>query len=86
MRLINPHSQFVAQDIRFAVAAGDNDVGAKFISPARARPPLPLITVGVTTIGDARAAFSNFGSIVDLFVPGANLISAWTVDRQHYRE
>ncbi|KAI0077286.1 serine protease [Panus rudis PR-1116 ss-1] len=35
------------------------------------------ITVGATTIADARAPFSNFGSVLDIFAPGLNIISTW---------
>jgi subtilisin family serine protease len=35
------------------------------------------ITVGATTSSDARASFSNFGSVVDIFAPGQAILSAW---------
>src|SRR5205814_3522959 len=35
------------------------------------------ITVGATTITDARASFSNFGTCVDVFGPGNNITSSW---------
>ncbi|HYH82357.1 MAG TPA: S8 family serine peptidase, partial [Longimicrobium sp.] len=34
-------------------------------------------TVGATTSTDARADFSNIGSCLDLFAPGAGITSAW---------
>ncbi len=54
------------------VAAGnDNDDACKF-SPAH----VPgVLTVGATTIADQRAGFSNYGSCVDLFAPGVNIVS-----------
>ncbi|HEX5585896.1 MAG TPA: S8 family serine peptidase, partial [Acidimicrobiia bacterium] len=43
-------------------------------SPARVA---EAITVGASTITDTAASFSNFGSCVDLFAPGASITSAW---------
>lgn len=55
------------------VAAGNDDTDACNQSPAR----LPAaITVGSTTSSDARSSFSNFGSCVDIFAPGSNIVSA----------
>ncbi|KAF5387942.1 hypothetical protein D9615_000786 [Tricholomella constricta] len=60
--------------IHVAVAAGNSNTDASTTSPARAP---SAVTVGASTIADARASFSNFGSVVDLFAPGQNVISAW---------
>ncbi|PSS34005.1 hypothetical protein PHLCEN_2v1909 [Hermanssonia centrifuga] len=57
-----------------SVAAGNSNVDAGTTSPARAP---SANTIGATTIADARASFSNFGSVVDLWAPGQNVISAW---------
>jgi subtilisin family serine protease len=35
-----------------------------------------VISVGATTINDYKAGFSNYGTCVDLFAPGADIISA----------
>ncbi|KAG5647967.1 hypothetical protein DXG03_007001 [Asterophora parasitica] len=51
------------------VAAGNDNVDTRNTSPARA--------VGATTIADARASFSNYGTVVDIFAPGQNIISTW---------
>ncbi|KAF8898765.1 serine protease [Infundibulicybe gibba] len=56
------------------VAAGNDNADAGTTSPARAP---SANTVGATTIADARASFSNFGSVVDIFAPGQDIISSW---------
>jgi cerevisin len=43
-------------------------------SPARAE---GAVTVGASTLGDARAYFSNHGKCVDIFAPGLNILSTW---------
>lgn len=58
----------------YVVAAGNNGADACSYSPARAA---AAITVGATTSTDARAAYSNFGSCVDIFAPGHSITSAW---------
>ncbi|KIM41100.1 hypothetical protein M413DRAFT_445822 [Hebeloma cylindrosporum] len=60
--------------IHVAVAAGNSNVDAADTSPARAP---SAVTVGASTIADARASFSNFGAVVDIFAPGQNIISSW---------
>jgi subtilisin family serine protease len=60
--------------VTYAVAAGNDNANACNTSPART--PAAL-TVGATTITDARASFSNFGSCVDINAPGVNITSAW---------
>jgi hypothetical protein len=66
--------------VTYVVAAGNgtnNDsvaVDASNQSPARVS---QAITVGATDSFDTRAAFSNFGSVVDVFAPGVGITSAW---------
>jgi hypothetical protein len=64
----------IASGITYVVAAGNANVDACTESPARTPEAL---TVGATTSGDARASFSNWGSCVDLFAPGASITSAF---------
>src|SRR5512140_1491960 len=64
----------IAAGVTFTVAAGNGDGDACHSSPARVP---QAITVAATTAGDVRASFSNFGSCVDLFAPGAGVVSAW---------
>lgn len=64
----------VGAGVVMVVAAGNETQDACNVSPARA--PL-AVTVGSTTITDARSSFSNFGTCVDLFAPGSDITSAW---------
>lgn len=57
----------------YAVAAGNDTVNACGQSPAH----LPAaITVGATDPDDSAATYSNYGSCVDLYAPGTNIVSA----------
>ena len=60
--------------VTVVVAAGNNSGNACSYSPARAA---NAITVGSTTNTDARSSFSNFGSCLDIYAPGSNILSAW---------
>lgn len=65
--------QLVNKGVTVVVAAGNNNGDAKEISPARCE---AAITVGAANIRDARADFSNYGTVVDIFAPGENITSA----------
>ncbi|GAB7041825.1 MULTISPECIES: S8 family serine peptidase [Catenuloplanes] len=59
--------------VTYVLAAGNDNRDACGSSPAR----LPAgITVGASDSVDARASFSNWGSCLDLFAPGARILSA----------
>jgi subtilisin family serine protease len=62
----------IESGITFVVAAGNDGSDACATSPASNRSAL---TVGASTIGDARASFSNFGACVDVFAPGVAIVS-----------
>ncbi|WP_112263281.1 S8 family peptidase [Lentzea terrae] len=64
----------IAAGVTFAVAAGNSNANASGFSPARVG---EAITVGATERTDARASYSNFGSILDIFAPGSSITSAW---------
>ncbi|MEU5366918.1 S8 family serine peptidase [Streptomyces sp. NPDC005925] len=64
----------IASGVTFAVAAGNESTDASTKSPARVS---EAITVGATTSSDARASYSNYGSIVDIFAPGSSITSSW---------
>jgi subtilisin family serine protease len=55
------------------VAAGNSAADACSYSPARAPSAL---TIGAIDSGDGRAAYSNYGSCVDLWAPGSQITSA----------
>ncbi|KAI1652618.1 subtilisin-like protein [Daldinia decipiens] len=57
-----------------AVAAGNDNQNAANSSPA-SEPS--VCTVGATTSADARASYSNYGSVVDIFAPGSSILSTW---------
>ncbi|KAI0842767.1 subtilisin-like protein [Hypoxylon sp. FL0890] len=61
-----------------AVAAGNDNQNAANSSPA-SEPS--VCTVGATTSGDARASYSNYGSVVDIFAPGSSILSTWREGR-----
>ncbi len=61
-----------AAGVTFVVAAGNSNANACDSSPARAP---SAITVGATDREDARASFSNYGSCVDVFAPGTDILS-----------
>ncbi|KAH8682527.1 peptidase S8/S53 domain-containing protein [Xylariales sp. PMI_506] len=55
------------------VAAGNENVDASTTSPASSP---DAITVGaIDQTNDRKASFSNFGSVVDVFAPGVNVLS-----------
>lgn len=82
LSLAGPSSPAEAQAIRtsmsaaqvtYVVAAGNDGKDACNYSPAL----IPdVITVGATTVTDARASYSNVGACVDLFAPGTDITSA----------
>lgn len=64
----------IAAGIPYAIAAGNSGVDASTTSPARVADAL---TVGATDSSDAKASWSNYGSVLDLFAPGVSITSAW---------
>ena len=67
-------SNSIADGVTYAIAAGNSNVDACTSSPARVA---SAITVGSTTMTDARSSFSNFGTCVDIFAPGSSITSSW---------
>lgn len=64
----------IASGITYGVAAGNESTDASTKSPARVA---EAITVGATTSADAKASYSNYGSILDVFAPGSSITSSW---------
>ncbi|KAJ3525706.1 hypothetical protein NMY22_g10463 [Coprinellus aureogranulatus] len=72
--LDNAVASLTSAGIHVVVAAGNSNTNAQNTSPARAP---SAITVGAITVSDARANYSNYGAVVDVFGPGSNVISSW---------
>ncbi|QEU95406.1 S8 family peptidase [Streptomyces kanamyceticus] len=72
--LDNAVKKSIADGVTYAVAAGNDNANAGNSSPARVP---AAITVGATSNTDARASFSNYGSILDIFAPGVNIKAGW---------
>ncbi|TCR18247.1 S8 family peptidase [Streptomyces sp. BK205] len=64
----------IASGVTYAVAAGNSSANASSYSPARVT---EAITVGATTSTDARASYSNYGSVLDIFAPGSSITAGW---------
>ena len=67
-------NRVVGRGIAAVVAAGNETADACSVSPARVPNAL---TIGATDSRDARGSFSNYGSCVDLFAPGAAIVSGY---------
>ncbi len=64
----------ISAGVFLAVAAGNSADDARFYSPA-SEPT--VCTVGATESGDDIAYYSNYGSLVDIFAPGTDVLSTW---------
>ncbi|MEV7286434.1 S8 family peptidase [Streptomyces sp. NPDC093252] len=64
----------IASGVTYAIAAGNSNLNAGSYSPARVTEG---ITVGATTSTDARASYSNYGTVLDLFAPGSSITAGW---------
>ncbi len=60
--------------VTYVVAAGNNGNSACYYSPARVE---EVLTVGATTVNDARAPDSNYGDCVDIYAPGSGISSTF---------
>jgi subtilisin family serine protease len=64
----------IGSGVVYAVAAANYGDNACNYSPASTP---DAITVGATDNTDARASFSNYGTCLDVFAPGVDIISDW---------
>lgn len=67
-------AEAVKQGLFLAVAAGNSGLPTITSSPASAP---EVCTVGASDMNDAKASYSNFGLLVDVFAPGTDITSAW---------
>ncbi|MDT7788940.1 MAG: hypothetical protein QOF58_7359 [Pseudonocardiales bacterium] len=67
----------IAAGVTYAIASGNSNTNACSTSPARVP---EAITVNASTISDARASFSNYGTCTDIFAPGENITSSWNTN------
>ncbi|MEU7645505.1 S8 family peptidase [Streptomyces huasconensis] len=72
--LDNAVKNSIADGVTYAVAAGNEGVNAANSSPARVP---AAITVGATGSNDAKASWSNYGSVLDIFAPGVSIKAGW---------
>jgi len=72
--LDNAVNNSINSGVTYAIAAGNSNTNAANSSPARVA---AAITVGSSTMSDARSSFSNFGSVVDIFAPGSSILSSY---------
>ncbi|MGW0122098.1 S8 family peptidase [Streptomyces sp. NPDC003327] len=72
--LDNAVKRSIADGVTYAVAAGNSGVNASSSSPARVA---EAITVGATNSSDAKASWSNYGSVLDIFAPGVSITAGW---------
>ena len=61
-------TNLINSGVTAVVAAGNDDTDASAFSPARVA---AAITVGAITIADSKADYSNYGSVIDVWAPGA---------------
>ncbi|HKU72582.1 MAG TPA: S8 family serine peptidase [Pyrinomonadaceae bacterium] len=59
--------------VTYAIAAGNDSANAASFSPQRVSEAL---IVGASDINNNHASFSNFGSLLDLYAPGVDVLSA----------
>ncbi|MFF8957943.1 S8 family peptidase [Streptomyces sp. NPDC014894] len=72
--LDNAVRRSISAGVTYSIAAGNSNAPASGYSPARVDTAL---TIGATTRTDARASYSNYGPVVDLFAPGSAITAGW---------
>jgi len=74
--------KLIADGIIVVGAAGNQNRDACLYSPA-SEPS--MISVGATDRSELRASYSNFGSCIDIFAPGSDLVGGWVGPSNTYR-
>lgn len=74
--------RLIADGLIVVAAAGNQNRDACLYSPASER---SAISVGATDITELRASYSNYGTCVDLFAPGSDLVGGWVGLPNTYR-
>ncbi|CAE6521900.1 unnamed protein product, partial [Rhizoctonia solani] len=67
-------STAITGGLHFTIAAGNSNVDASTTSPARVA---AANTIGAVDSSNAKASFSNYGSVLDVWAPGVNILSAY---------
>ncbi|KAF8596876.1 putative subtilisin-like serine protease [Ceratobasidium sp. AG-I] len=67
-------SNGISKGVHFTIAAGNSNVDAGTTSPARVA---AANTIGAIDSSNKKASFSNYGSVVDVWALGVNVLSAW---------
>ncbi|CUA73345.1 Aqualysin-1 [Rhizoctonia solani] len=67
-------SSAIGSGVHFTIAAGNSNVDAANTSPARVA---AANTVGAVDSSNRKASFSNYGSVLDVWALGVNVLSAW---------
>ena len=76
----NAVATLVASGVTTVVAAGNSATDASNLSPA-SEPS--AITVGASTIDDAKADYSNYGPVLDIWAPGTQELMSESPKRSH---
>ena len=74
--------KLIADGIIVVGAAGNQNRDACLYSPA-SEPS--IISVGATDRSELRASYSNFGTCIDIFAPGSDLVGGWVGPSNTYR-
>ena len=64
----------VATGLFFGIAAGNSNADAANYSPGSTP---EARTVAASDSSDAKASFSNYGAVVDIWAPGVEILSTW---------
>ncbi|CCO33171.1 Proteinase R OS=Tritirachium album GN=PROR PE=1 SV=1 [Rhizoctonia solani AG-1 IB] len=67
-------STAISGGLHFTIAAGNSNVNAANTSPARVA---AANTIGAIDSNNAKASFSNYGSVLDVWAPGVNILSSY---------